>query len=305
MPAAKPAAQKAVENSPEEIKRRLEATNDPLEKLRIPFASNQIGLLPRQRKKDDTTAPSGCRPGTSASVDGLYCGGYHKPSIHLDFVGHAAITDRLLDVDPNWYWEPMAINADTGLPQFDQFGGLWIRLFVAGHSRLGYGDSQGKQNGPTAVKEVIGDALRNAGMRFGMALELWHKGDLHDSHVEQGRGEDGAPERMGPARDYVADAGAAPDTETAVQIWREAKAAFGGRPTKDQAEVLEQLVTICREMKDREEALKAQSAPEEPSKQIERPASQVEPGEIDPRDVAEANAAADMHRGFGSEATPA
>jgi len=29
------------------------------------------------------------------------------------------------------------------------------------------------------VKEVIGDALRNAAMRFGCALDLWHKGDLH------------------------------------------------------------------------------------------------------------------------------
>ena len=27
--------------------------------------------------------------------------------------------------------------------------------------------------------ELIGDALRNAAMRFGAALDLWHKGDLH------------------------------------------------------------------------------------------------------------------------------
>jgi hypothetical protein len=29
------------------------------------------------------------------------------------------------------------------------------------------------------MKERIGDALRNAAMRFGAALDLWHKGDLH------------------------------------------------------------------------------------------------------------------------------
>lgn len=29
------------------------------------------------------------------------------------------------------------------------------------------------------MKERIGDALRNAAMRFGAALELWHKGELH------------------------------------------------------------------------------------------------------------------------------
>ncbi len=28
-------------------------------------------------------------------------------------------------------------------------------------------------------KEVIGDALRNAALRFGLALELWSKADIH------------------------------------------------------------------------------------------------------------------------------
>ena len=53
-------------------------------------------------------------------------------------------------------------------------------------TRLGYGDSQGKTGG-NAVKEAIGDALRNAGMRFGIALELWHKGDLYEADVESGK----------------------------------------------------------------------------------------------------------------------
>ncbi len=43
------------------------------------------------------------------------------------------------------------------------------------------------------MKEAIGDALRNAGMRFGAALNLWHKGELHDASVERG---DGAVERL-------------------------------------------------------------------------------------------------------------
>ena len=46
---------------------------------------------------------------------------------------------------------------------------------------MGYGNaepSQYKEVG-SREKEVIGDALRNAAMRFGAALELWHKGDLH------------------------------------------------------------------------------------------------------------------------------
>ncbi len=38
---------------------------------------------------------------------------------------------------------------------------------------------------------MIGDALRNAAMRFGAALDLWHKGDLHVA-------EDGADEAVKP-----------------------------------------------------------------------------------------------------------
>lgn len=96
----------------------------------------------------------------------------------LDYVGHAALTDRLLDADPEWNWEPLHIDPDTGLPALDAIGGLWIRLTVCGVTRLGYGDA-GEKKGTNAMKERIGDALRNAAMRFGAALDLWHKGDLH------------------------------------------------------------------------------------------------------------------------------
>ena len=53
---------------------------------------------------------------------------------------------------------------------------MWIKLTVCGVTRLGYGDAGGRK-GSNAIKEIIGDALRNAGMRFGMALDLWSKGD--------------------------------------------------------------------------------------------------------------------------------
>ena len=89
------------------------------------------------------------------------------------------MTDRLLDCDPTWHWEPLAID-DNGAPAFDKNGGMWIDLTVCGVSRRGYGDGGGKSGG-NAVKEAIGDALRNAAMRFGAALDLWHKGELHVS----------------------------------------------------------------------------------------------------------------------------
>lgn len=146
--------------------------HEGLKKLREPFEPGQINKLPKPYRKD---SPKGkCQE----------CGGYHGlPAAHLDYVGHAALTDRLLQVDPEWSWEPLAVGED-GLPRFDQNGGLWIRLTILGVTRLGYGDADGKRGG-NAVKEAIGDALRNGGMRFGAALDLWHKGDLADAEAEQ------------------------------------------------------------------------------------------------------------------------
>jgi hypothetical protein len=61
---------------------------------------------------------------------------------------------------------------------FDNSGGLWIKLTVCGMTRIGFGDAP-KKIGGDATKECIGDAIRNAAMRFGAALDLWHKGELH------------------------------------------------------------------------------------------------------------------------------
>ena len=68
-----------------------------------------------------------------------------------------------------------------GLPAFDKTGGLWIRLTVCSVTRLGYGNAASKpsMDPGSREKEIIGDALRNAAMRFGAALDLWHKGVLH------------------------------------------------------------------------------------------------------------------------------
>ena len=136
-----------------------------LAKLRENLPKEAISKLPKPYKRD--SAKGKCDE----------CGGFHGlPAVHLDYAGHAAVTDRLLDVDLEWSWEPQATDA-AGLPQFDTNGGLWIRLTVSGMTRLGYGDAQGK-TGPNAVKEAIGDAIRNAAMRFGVGLELWHKDAL-------------------------------------------------------------------------------------------------------------------------------
>ena len=138
-----------------------------LQRLREDFPASQIGHLP----KGGTT---------------------------LDYVGHGAVTDRLLDVDPQWNWEPVAVD-DHGLPLFSRAGdgkpvGLWIRLTVGGVTRLGYGSCTPGQF--EAEKVLIGDALRNAAMRFGVALDLWIRGHAEDDERQTGSG--GGRSRSGP-----------------------------------------------------------------------------------------------------------
>lgn len=151
-----------------------------LDLLREPFPPHQISKLPKPTKKQTEDVRNDYTKGIRCTICGAW---HHKDVVHLDYVGHAALTDRLLDCDPLWYWEPVAMGPN-GLPAMDNNGGLWIRLTVCGHSRLGYGHPDGKSGGD-AIKEAIGDALRNAAMRFGAALDLWHKGDLHGDDEPQ------------------------------------------------------------------------------------------------------------------------
>ena len=100
-----------------------------------------------------------------------------KGGVELKYLGHAATTRALLECDPTWWWEPMAFDAD-GLPLLvtDDQGrpiGLWGYLHLCGVRRPGYGSClPGKSD---AVKELVGDFLRNAGMRAGIGLDLWKK----------------------------------------------------------------------------------------------------------------------------------
>jgi hypothetical protein len=127
--------------------------------LREPFPPEVVGILPKPYKRD------------SPKSDCPVCGTYHgMPAVHLDYVGHAAVTDRLLTVDPWWSWDFVALDPD-GMPVVDNAGGMWITLTIAEVTRKGYGD------GPDP-KQRIGDAIRNAGMRFGIALQLWTKDEL-------------------------------------------------------------------------------------------------------------------------------
>ena len=159
----------------------------PLAALRKPFPKEAIGVLPKPYKAE---SPKG-------KCDD--CGGFHGlPAVHLDFVGHAAVTDRLLTVDPQWSWEPFALDP-TGLPAMDRSGNLWIRLTVCGVTRIGVGDGK-------SAKEVVGDAIRNAAMRFGVALDLWTKDEL-ESTPELGSNEKPTARARAPKSQPAADKG--------------------------------------------------------------------------------------------------
>ena len=156
------------------------------DQLLAPFPAEQIGKLPRLTCKDCSKSPNGsCAD--HAKQRCTDCGNYISPRhIHLDYVGHADVTRRLLEVDSSWTWEPLGAD-EHGMPLFDTDDhgnpvGLWIRLTVGGVSRLGYGSCPSNQN--DAVKVLIGDALRNAAMRFGVAVDLWAKGDRTDPTTE-------------------------------------------------------------------------------------------------------------------------
>jgi hypothetical protein len=197
-----------------------------LSALRAPFAEAQVGKLPRitcfkcrdaQGKVCTDHAKRECQ----------LCGNWITTAhMHLDYVGHAEVTDRLLNVDPGWDWDflsrdidPAALAAvasaehaiqpllmdqliENSPPHFerDRDGqpiGLWITLTVGGITRKGFGSVESRKF--DAEKQLIGDALRNAAMRFGVALSLWSKnlleseGDDRTPPARRGSPEDQAP----------------------------------------------------------------------------------------------------------------
>jgi hypothetical protein len=104
--------------------------------------------------------------------------------MQLDFVGHADVTKMLIEIDPEWTWEPTAFDAN-GLPAYRVENGMahmagW--LTILGVRRLGVGSVM--HNKPDLLKELISDFIRNAAMRFGVCLALWTKQEWEDvSHT--------------------------------------------------------------------------------------------------------------------------
>ena len=115
----------------------------------------------------------------------------------LSYVGHAAVTNRILDADPCATWDFFPVDA-SGAPVFDGLNGIWVRMTIGGVTRSEYGaepctieEGTPKKGGSYSRKEAMeaqviarqsamASAFNRAAMRFGVALNLWHKGgDLY------------------------------------------------------------------------------------------------------------------------------
>jgi hypothetical protein len=140
--------------------------------LRTPFPKEQIGKLPATQKRPE-----------------------------LDFVGHAAVTDRLntvLGMDWSYTVDELFSIGET----------VWIRgtMTVLGCSRVEYGDGDD-------AKEAIGNFIRRAAMRFGVAIDLWSRQELgtassaYRSQESPGKGSTRSEGSTG-----MEAAGAAPET---------------------------------------------------------------------------------------------
>lgn len=103
-----------------------------------------------------------------------------KGGQQLDFVGHAEVTRILIEIDPLWTWEPCAWD-EFGLPAYgvkNNMAHMAGRLTLCGVTRFGVGSAL--ETKPDLYKELVSDFLRNAAMRFGVALNLWSKQEWSD-----------------------------------------------------------------------------------------------------------------------------
>ena len=143
-------------------------TGDAWTALRAPFPSEAIGKKPQPLKKN----------AEKGKCD--ECGKWHGlPAIHIDFVGHAYVTERLNSIDPGWELVPSARD-ESGEPLMIEHDGqlrCWAKLTVLGktHEEVGEGDNP---------KETWSDVLKRCAMRFGVAVDLWKQSEENAPAVE-------------------------------------------------------------------------------------------------------------------------
>ena len=145
--------------------------------LRKPFPPNLIGKLPATPK---------------------------RPA--LDYVGHAAVTDRLNKLAPDWSYTVETVEAHEGR--------CWIRgtFTLGGVSRVEFGDGDDP-------KDAVGNFIRRGAMRFGVGLDLWSREELDYAEPSVSVGEGGPDTSAQPADAGNPRAGeATPNTSPAFPV---------------------------------------------------------------------------------------
>lgn len=153
-------------------------------------------------------------------------------SIELDYVGHADVTRMLIEIDPMWTWEPVAW--EDGRPAITVTNGMatmWGRLTVLGKTMLGVGSCDaGKQD---MDKELVGDFLRNAAMRFGICLSLWTKAEWESAPAAPV--EKATPEQIVEIQSLIASLGNG-DRDKLKRLWKNSHLPPVAELTADQVE---------------------------------------------------------------------
>ena len=163
--------------------------------LRAPFDPAVVGKLPKVTCRDCSARNRDC---TITSHEKAWCPTcktrVSTAHMHVDFVGHAVVTDRLLSVDPEWSWTWGVDDPATGRPSKElsiertpdgEPVALWMALTVGGITRRDVGYVEAGKSEP--MKLLVADALCRAAMRFGVALELWAKNGLESTEAEPGQ----------------------------------------------------------------------------------------------------------------------
>jgi hypothetical protein len=111
-----------------------------------------------------------------ATPDPKIVGTIPRNGINLAYVSHAEITRILIEIDPMWNWQPVAwVDGRPAIHEANGVATMWGTLTLLGKSLVGVGSVRADK--PDLDKELVGDFLRNAAMRFGICLSLWSKQD--------------------------------------------------------------------------------------------------------------------------------
>lgn len=164
--------------------------------LAKPFDSQQVGKLPRGGDDVPKGQWSRCRE----------CKQKTPPNhFHVDYIGHAVVTDRLNSVvgPAGWSWTLVTVERDQGGRLLAVVGEMTVLEHTKG-PEIGTPAQTQREYGD-ALKSAISDYICRAAMRFGVALDLWAKQQLESASAATQESEDNALTDSSPSPRGVAE----------------------------------------------------------------------------------------------------